>query len=425
MFDLIMHLNSNWISFIEETEISSQSFLKMIQGSYAELIHVKSTRIGLQNSDPIAFFAWFLAGLCAKKEVFLLSDFLTDNLLKETKDLYHLDYLCPKERIFGHNDDNLEIDTLDTKFYIFTTGTSGFPKAICHNFDHIMESVDSFSKFYGLDTYSWKHSLPAYHVSGLMAFFRAFLHKCTYFFKGNSAKCISLVPSQLINYLKEEKVSKLKEYDLILLGGQELPQSLFESAVRNQLKISYSFGMSETMALIAATEIGSFSSDNGKPLPNRLIKITDGKLSIKSPSNFLYFLQGDMKIEGPGEDYFLTNDLASFENDRLKIWGRSDFIFQLNGENINPFLIEEILCQLDFIEQAVVAPKDDSIAVFLEVFGDFNKAIIQKHIKSKLGSLYVPKFFFELNSTHISGIKIRRSELIEMAKIMGKEQELK
>ena len=97
---------------------------------------------------------------------------------------------------------------------------------------------------------------------------------------------------------------------------------------------------------------------SGSPLTEDTLRIWDGEIQVRGKTRFLGYLNQE-GIDTPfdNEGWFATGDLGRFDDaGNLHVSGRKDNMFTSGGENIQPEEIEERLCAVDGVVQAVVVP---------------------------------------------------------------------
>ena len=256
---------------------------------------------------------------------------------------------------------------------VFTSGSAGEAKAVLHTFgNHYFSALGSNTNIDLAPGDRWLHSLPIYHVGGLSILFRCLLAGATVALPDASpgetiagATHVSLVSTQLLRLLREESLDP-GELKAILLGGGPVPVSLVDEAAARGLPIHTSYGLTEMASQVTTTPPDASREDlhtSGRPLPHREISISeDGEILVRGETLFLGYVnieKVDRELKADG--WFRTGDLGELDaGGYLRVRGRRDNLFISGGENVQPEEIEEALCRLEGVEEAVVVPVADA-----------------------------------------------------------------
>ena len=259
---------------------------------------------------------------------------------------------------------------------IFTSGSTGVPKAALHTFgNHYYSALGSNVNIALAPGDRWLHSLPLYHVGGLSIQFRCLLAGAAVALPGPSqplgeaianlgATHVSLVPTQLQRLLRED--ADLAGVKAILLGGGPIPANLVDEALARGLPVHTSYGLTEMASQVTTTPPGAAPEElqtAGRVLPHREVAIAgDREILVRGKTLFAGYAEGeevDRQLDAGG--WFHTGDLGDLDEDGcLRVRGRLDNTFVSGGENVQPEEIEEALCRLAGVEEAVVVPVEDA-----------------------------------------------------------------
>ncbi|MGI8909164.1 MAG: o-succinylbenzoate--CoA ligase, partial [Rubrobacteraceae bacterium] len=264
---------------------------------------------------------------------------------------------------------------------VFTSGSSGAPKAALHTFGNHYYSALGSNENIVLDTKRgdrWLHSLPLYHVGGISILFRCLLAGAAMILPEpgaplgraiaeNSATHVSLVATQLLRLMREEEnPDALETLKAVLLGGGPVPGALVEEAASRGLLVHASYGLTEMASQVTTTPSGASPEKlriSGWVLPYREVSISgEGEILVRGETLFAGYVEGkvvDLPVDAEG--WFHTGDLGDLDEDGyLDVRGRKDNLFISGGENVQPEEIEDALRRLDGVEDAVVAPVPDA-----------------------------------------------------------------
>jgi O-succinylbenzoic acid--CoA ligase len=258
---------------------------------------------------------------------------------------------------------------------VFTSGSTGAPKAALHSVgSHYYSALGSNANIPLAQGDRWLHSLPLYHVGGLAILFRCLLAGATVALPAPGATLgeaiagathVSLVATQLLRLLREEGPDPTR-LRAILLGGGQIPTPLVDEAAARGLPVHTSYGLTETASQASATPPGASRSElrtSGRPLAHCEISISsEEEILVRGRTLFVGYIMGDT-VQRPfdADGWFRTGDFGELDADGyLHVRGRKDNRFISGGENIQPEEIEEALCRLEGIEEAVVVPVPDA-----------------------------------------------------------------
>jgi o-succinylbenzoate---CoA ligase len=258
---------------------------------------------------------------------------------------------------------------------IFTSGSTGVPKAALHTFgNHYYNALGSNSNIALQPGDRWLHSLPLYHVGGLSILFRCLLAGATIALPepgtplgeaiaSFGATHVSLVATQLSRLLRQD--AHLSGLKAVLLGGGPVPASLVDDALSRGLPAHTSYGLTEMASQVTTTPPGAASEElrsAGRVLPHREVSISgEGEILVRGETHFAGYVEGE-NVDRPldTDGWFRTRDLGEMDEEGyLRVRGRSDNLFISGGENVQPEEIEDVLCRLEGVDEAVVVPVPD------------------------------------------------------------------
>jgi o-succinylbenzoate---CoA ligase len=319
---------------------------------------------------------------------------------------------------------------------IFTSGSSGVPKAALHTFgNHYYSALGSNANIVLRPGDRWLHSLPLYHIGGLSILFRCLLAGATVALAqpgtslGESiasfgATHVSLVSTQLSRLLRESV--DLGGLEAVLMGGGPVPPSLVDEALARGLPLYTSYGLTEMTSQVTTTPPDASLEElrtAGRVLPNREISISEsGEILVRGETLFAGYAEGE-ELDRPldPEGWFHTRDLGEIdESGYLRVGGRMDNLFISGGENVQPEEIEEALCQLERVDEAVVVPVPDEEfgarpVAFVRATGREPEELAQE-LEPLLPRFKIPISFHPWPERARGGMKVDRASLSELAR---------
>ncbi len=321
---------------------------------------------------------------------------------------------------------------------VLTSGSAGVPKAALLSYGNHHHNARCSNQNIPLGPGDrWLVSLPLYHVSGIGVLFRCLLGGAAAVFPGANERIetaivkygvthVSLVATQLHRLMQTpEGVAALAQLKAILLGGGPVPETLIRRAAAAGLPIHTSYGLTEMATQVATTRPNDPIErllSSGCPLqPDTLRIAPDGEVQVRGDGLFLGYVEGSaIRRELTEDGWFATRDLGAIdEHGYLRITGRRDNMFIAGGENIQPEEIEEQLCRLEGVLQAVVVPVANeefgtTPVAFLRLDGPprINPEYYRDALAKRLPRYKVPRCYFPMPEAEgISEIKFSRKDL--------------
>lgn len=359
-----------------------------------------------------------------------------------------------KQAMLFRNKSSLDLLTIQSDpqalaSIIFTSGSSGYAKAVAHQISHHMLSAKGLINVFNFHTNdSWLLSLPLYHVSGLAILWRWLVTGAQLVVSCGelnrdlfNVTHASLVAVQLQRFIAAYHLSSSKELTLkrVLLGGSHIPTSLCHQAAELGIETWVGYGMTETASTVVIKCMGGNGTISNKSLllPYRSMKIEDKRIYMGDSRHggktlaSGYYQQGNIVPLCDENGWFDTKDLGCYESDDFRVIGRVDNQFISGGENIHCEEIESVLMRDPEITQAFIVPVEDvqfgarGVAVLIYANDGTTKTAVTEIEKAQfeaLLSVHIPKFKWPIDyfiCTHVSisnplnasGIKISRSEI--------------
>jgi cyclohexanecarboxylate-CoA ligase len=280
----------------------------------------------------------------------------------------------------------------DVTQLIYTSGTTGEPKGVMHSANTVMANIIPYAQRLQLgrdDTVLM--ASPMAHQTGFMyGLVMPILLQAGVVLQDiwEPKKAIALIREHGVTFTMAstpfltdlaktvaESGSAVPTLRTFLCAGAPIPGPLVEQA-RAALgaKIVSAWGMTENGA-VTTTQLGdaderSFSTD-GCPLPGVEVKVIDvdgqalppgqeGKLMLRSCSNFGGYLHRPHLNGTDADDWFDTGDLARIdERGYIRITGRSKDVIIRGGENIPVVEIESLLYRHPAIAMAAIVAYPD------------------------------------------------------------------
>ncbi len=306
---------------------------------------------------------------------------------------------------------------------LFSSGSSGAPKAMVHNLDNLINNyLDKRGK-----SLIFMVFLMFDHIGGLNTLLNCLAMGSTIVIP-KSRKPIEvaqLIQDHKINILPASPtflnlmlIARVKEnFDLntlkmITYGTEPMPESLLKKLkmVFPRVKFLQTFGTSET-GIIKTTSLSSESTYLKFDDSSQEYKIVNNELWLRSSTQVLGYLNhsNDSFTE---DGWFMTGDMVEVtENGFIKISGRLKEVINVGGEKVLPSEVESVIMEIDSVQDCLVRPEKNIItgqAVCVEVvlksgfvFSE-EKLKIKNYCKKNLDNYKVPVRIIEVESLSIS-----------------------
>ena len=269
-----------------------------------------------------------------------------------------------------------------TAVVMFTSGTTGTPKAVPLSWDNLCGSARAFNarlatRGEGL----WQATLPMYHVGGLQILVRSVLNETPLALYGRfdaprvlrdaevlDATHLSVVDKTLRDLLDADDTRAqaglprvLPRYACLLLGGSVPNPVTLRRSVAAGARVWASFGMTETASNVASAPV----TDDF----DGWLDLLDGyEAHVVGADGGVTAGTGQLAVAGPGvmggylnattprtpDGLLLTGDMAEMRDGRIRVGERTGDMFVSGGENVYPAEIENALLELPGVRDAYV-----------------------------------------------------------------------
>lgn len=308
---------------------------------------------------------------------------------------------------------------------LFSSGTTGEPKAALHDLSRLLEKFKRPGK--SLKTISF---LLFDHIGG----FNTLLHTISH--GGTIVTTPSRMPEAVCAVIERERIELLpttptflnmvllnklyERYDLsclkiITYGTESMPEHTLKllSAILPHTVFKQTYGLSEVGILSTKSE-GSDSLWMKIGGEGYETKVVEDVLFIRAESAMTGYLNAPSPFDEEG--WFDTKDRVELKDGYLKILGRTTDLINVGGEKVYPIEIESVLLQLDGVLDARVYGEKNPImgnTVAAEVqvaphnnSRDFIKAL-RNHCGEHLEKYKRPVHFF-LTESILCGDRLKK-----------------
>lgn len=311
----------------------------------------------------------------------------------------------------------------ETSTLLFTSGTTGEPKAVELSPRNHVASAEATAQRLGLEPGDrWLDPLPMHHAGGLAPLIRTSLYGTALVVSGKfdaeklleqtteyGATCVSLVPTMLTRLIDADS-SPLRDLRFVLLGGASASDELVERCRDEGIPVCPTYGTTETASGIA-TALPHEAFENvgtvGLPLSSVEVSIVgdDGR-EVEEGKTGQILASGPVVSKGYygeddgslGEGKFSTGDLGRLDGEgRLWVTGREKDVIVTGGENVHPAEVEGVLKRHRDIDQAAVVGLKDRkwgeavSALVVPVSRKLDEGPLRSFCGGRLAGFKVPK----------------------------------
>jgi len=298
---------------------------------------------------------------------------------------------------------------------LFTSGTTGSAKKINHNLNSLTKNIvikDEFkSAVWGLSYHPSK--MASYQVifqsifnqSTLVNLFDYDFDQKSLMITNFNVTHISGTPTFYRMLISNGVI--FNEVKQITLGGEGSDSTLI-----NKLKIN--FPNAKIKNIYASTEAASLLISNSDlfSIPEKYKNV------IKIKNNLLYIhnsLLGQVDSTSLENEWYNTMDIVEFVNSsEFKFIGRGNTEINVSGYKVNPFHVESVINNLDYVNLCKIYPKKNSVVgnvlcCDLVINKDITKNVIKDNLSDKLEKYEIPVIFNIVKSIEFNeNIKIDR-----------------
>ena len=376
-----------------------------------------------KSADYYTVFKQIILSLLIDEEIILLdSDFSESELINLTGHSDFTEFIKPVDKskvpILGNQKELIEKlsnPSENWKITLYTSGTTGIPKKVSHDFN----SITRFVKVTERNEKSiWGFAYNPTHMAGIQVFFQALLN-------GNSIiRLFGLDTKDIYTEINNNEITHISAtptfYRLLLpcnetfpsveritSGGEKFNEKTFKQL--NQV-----FPNAKITNVYASTEAGTlFASQNDifsvRPEYESLIHFENNELLIHSS------LMG--RTETNIDEWYNTGDVIEIVSQKplkFRFVNRKSEMINVGGYKVNPLEVEEAILTLTGINNVRVYSKSNSVLgniICCEVVANSNQiteSSIRAFLQSKIQEFKIPRiiqFVEELSTTRTGKLK--------------------
>ncbi len=291
---------------------------------------------------------------------------------------------------------------------LFTSGSSGIPKAALHNFSLLLNKFKTKRK--ALKTINF---LLFDHWGGLNTLFHIMSNGGTVVILENRTPdyvCelinkhqVELLPTSptFLNMMLISRAYERYPIDslkIISYGAEPMPEVL----LKNLNKLFPNIILQQTYGLIELGVMRSKSEGNGSLWvkiggEGYEVRVVDEMLQIKSESAMLGYLNAPSPFTEDG--WFMTGDSVEVNGEYFRILGRKSELINVGGEKVYPQEVENIILEIPEIEDVLVYGESNPmtgkiVCAKIKYIGEKSKSemitIVKSYCRTKLEPFKIP-----------------------------------
>ena len=390
-------MNVFYADISNNIEIRYDKLLKDINNS-------TSYKLYFNSSDYYEILKTIILSLIHDKEICLLdSDFTNKEKLTLLGDCNLQEEIYVSECSFDNFFEILEHikKSNNWKISLFTSGTTGLPKKISHDFKNLTRNCkvsDSVS------SNIWGYAYNPTHMAGLQVFFQALLNENTI------VRLFNIERSKIFESIEKYKITNISAtptfFRLLLPLESSFPSvrrltsggEKFDSKLNNSILTLFPNG--KLLNVYASTEAGSIFASEGEGFYLRkqffdFVKIHNEELYLHKS---ILGEGTETKLIG---DWYPTGDLVHVISDNpivFKFLSRKNEMINVGGYKVNPIEVEELLMGYRDIVDARVFGKPNSvlgniICAEIVCLTELSTLEIRNFLSKNLQGFKIPRIF--------------------------------
>jgi acyl-coenzyme A synthetase/AMP-(fatty) acid ligase len=306
--------------------------------------------------------------------------------------------------------DNLSERLKNWSITLFTSGTTGLPKHISHNFASITKAVKKSDSHIN-DV--WAFAYNPSHMAGLQVFFQALLNRNTLVnvFKKNSDEIKQLLLEHRITHISAtptfyrlmlDGATIFYDVKQISSGGEKLDDKL-------KTKLKQAFPAAKIRNIYASTEIGSLFTSQGEDfiIPNHLhnyVKIENDELLVHKD------IIGKSESIRFTNDWYYTGDIVELKDEagvvKFRFSHRGNEMINIGGYKVNPNEVEMEMSKIAGVKASRVYGKKNSVLGYIlcaEVVADnIEEKTIRDILAKRLQEFKIPRLINFVNEIELT-----------------------
>jgi acyl-coenzyme A synthetase/AMP-(fatty) acid ligase len=364
--------------------LSWRSWAEEVERARTELAYLARSRTGIVLGSMPRIYALWTALSSLGADVYLFDETMNVKSVGQLAQRHELEFVAAMQKHDQHFPD--AIRNLDVRpnrsghgmVTIFTSGTTGEPKAVRHSWETLTRPVRGSSPS-GPQTWLLTYRPSLY--AGIQVFMHCLVNRDALVLPdaGGSASeligvmqdhhvnCVSATPSYWRRLITLGSRAQLQRLHLsqITLGGEASDQALLDS-------LKQIFPMARLVHIYATSELGRcFSVSDGRAgFPaSYLDTLSREGVELKTENGELYVRSANAGLgqadetptRSPEACWLATGDLIDRLGDRCHFVGRRTELINVGGNKVHPLRVEQVVCRIPGVAEARVYSKTSSL----------------------------------------------------------------
>jgi acyl-CoA synthetase (AMP-forming)/AMP-acid ligase II len=253
---------------------------------------------------------------------------------------------------------------------LFSSGSSGPPKAAVHDFERLLQKYRTrrrdlrtltflvYDRIGGVDTLLYSLS----NASCIVTVPDRLPETVCAAVQKYAVEVLPVSPSFLNLLILSQAYERydLSSLQVITYGAEVMPEATLHRC--HEL-----FPRVQLLQKFGATEVGTLRSKSRAPDSTWVkiggegygVRVVDGILQIKARSAILGYLNAPDPFTEDG--WFITGDLVEVDGDYIRILGRETDVINVGGEKVNPAEVENVIQELPMVQEVAVFGEPNAI----------------------------------------------------------------
>ncbi len=324
---------------------------------------------------------------------------------------------------------------------LFTSGSSGKPKAVLFTFENLFANTKNVIKYFRARRKdAWLASLPFYHIGGFAIIVRALLASAPVILPKSlsfneqlnviekTKPAFFSVVQTTLKRLVESGVKPYPQLKSVFAGGGPINSATMKAAIERGFPVHKVYGSTETTSMItilSPRQFKKFPESAGKPFKKIKLEISpQNEIVVEGEQISIgYFNDEDETKKRFQKNKFYTGDVG-YVNEKgfLFITGRKEDFIITGGENVNLQKVKKAILALEEISDAETFSLPDEewgekLCAAIVVKTEISDEKLKEKLSPLLGKYEIPKQLFRVNE--IPRDHLGKAKIEELKKVIA------